>query len=115
MKIELKDVQLYAFHGVYKEERRIGNDYILDLSVEISENTEITTIKDTVNYVTLYEIVKDEMSRPSDLLETVVSNIADTIHKRFPHVRVIDMGLYKMNALIPQFRGKVGVRYSKTF
>ena len=115
MKIELKNVQLFAYHGVYNEERRTGNDYLLNLSVEIDDKSHISSLKDTVNYVTLYEIVQDQMSKPTDLLETVVTNIAEVIHERFPQIKVIEISLYKLNPLIKQFIGNVGVTYSKTF
>ena len=33
--IELKEIRIHAYHGVCKQERRVGNDYIVRIKVNL--------------------------------------------------------------------------------
>ena len=114
--IELKDVKFFAFHGVHEEERRTGNEFLVNLSAELSPGIDkITSIKETVNYVSLFEIVKKEMMQPVDLLETLINNIIDRVHNAFPEIKRITVTVDKLNPLISSFSGKVSVTCEKKF
>ncbi len=114
--IELKDVKFFAFHGVYEEERKTGNEFLVNLTVELENASKrISTIRDTVNYVTLFEIVQEQMNQPQDLLETLAMNISERIHERFPSAANIKVRIDKKNPVIPHFSGSVSVTYKKTY
>ena len=69
--ISLKGLRFYAFHGVYPEEKIIGNQFEIDLDIEcIPVSGTITSISDTVNYTDLYLLIRTEMKKPTELLET---------------------------------------------
>ena len=67
--IELKEIRIHAYHGVCKQERRVGNDYIVRIKVkfDISKAAESDSVSDTINYADIYDVVKCEMSTPSNL------------------------------------------------
>ena len=114
--IELKQLYFFSFHGVYEEERKVGGEFIVDLSAKYtSTGNTITSIKDTVNYATLYEIVKEEMNQPKDLLETIAQSIAEKIHLSFPVIKEIEIRIEKKNPPIVNFSGNVAVKYRKQF
>ncbi len=53
--IHLHDLLFNAFHGIHEEERRLGNEYVVDASLEFHETIEVIThINETINYVTNY-------------------------------------------------------------
>ncbi len=71
----------------------------------------ISSISETVDYVGVFSIAKKHMSNPTQLLETLVMDIAREISTKFIQVDEIAISLYKLNAPISSFSGKVGVTY----
>ena len=114
--ISVNASRFYAFHGYHEEEKQTGNEFEVDLSVEIlpGDGT-ITGIGETVNYVSLFEILREEMQRPRKLLETLAMEIASSLHQRFPEISKLSISIQKLNPPIYQFTGRVGIRYEKTF
>ena len=114
--IELKQICFYSFHGVYQEEKKVGGEFVIDLSVKYTSGESlIDSIKQTVNYASLYEIVKAEMNQPRELLETITQSIAEKIHMTFPIVKEIEIRIEKKNPPIANFNGNVAVTYRKMF
>ena len=114
--IELKELQFFAHHGLYPEERITGNEFKVDLSVVYEPLKEtITHLDETINYATLFELVRDEMNRPEGLLETVVMKIAANIKTVFPQVKRINIAITKLHPPIATFAGSVGVNFQKEY
>jgi dihydroneopterin aldolase len=97
--IRLKNIKIYAFHGCLVEEGKIGSDYLVNLSVtanlERAANTD--ELRDTVDYVKLQSIVKDEMAIRSKLLEHVGQRIIDAIFIQLPLVDSVKVTVAKVN------------------
>ena len=115
IQIELKKVRFHAFHGLYEEEKKAGNDYEFNLFVNWETDEIITSLSETVNYAKLYELVKAEMIIPRQLLETLLMELAEKIHEEFPFVKEINMSVTKLNAPIINFIGSTSVTYKKTY
>ncbi len=113
--VELKNVHFHAFHGLYEEEKKAGNDYEFNLTVSWEAGALITNLNETVNYVKLYELVKAEMKNPRQLLETLLMELAEIIHQEFQFVKEINMSVAKLNAPILNFIGSTSVTYKKTY
>ena len=81
------------------EEKKIGSDYIVNLTVnaDLSLSSVTDKLEDTVDYVTLLTIVKKEMSIRSRLLENVVDRIVKQIFNDFPKVNKITVSVSKRN------------------
>ena len=84
--IELDGMRFWAFHGCLESERSKGNLFLVDFKgeMDLRKAAESDSIKDTVNYGEIYEIVKAEMDVPSDLLEHVAGRIIQRLSDRFP-------------------------------
>ncbi len=97
--IELKNIKLYANHGCLKEETLIGSEYRVDLRVKSNLKPAALSdkLEDTVDYVTLNAIVKEEMSQRSALLEHVAKRIIDRILIEFPNISKVDVDVAKIN------------------
>lgn len=114
--VELKRLHFFAFHGLFAEERKTGNEFDVNLSVCYSPvSGVITDINETVNYAKLFELVKTEMQKPRDLLETLVMEIAELIHASFPQIRKVEISIDKLYPPIAGFDGSVGVIYKKEY
>lgn len=84
--IELEDMRFWAHHGCLEIERTEGNLFMVDFRGEIDLSKVLVTgeLADTVNYGEIYDVVKDEMAIPTDLLETITGRIAKRIADNFP-------------------------------
>lgn len=114
--IELKRLHFYAYHGLYAEEKKTGNEFEVNLSVSYEPiSGTVTDISDTVNYAKLYELVKTEMQKPRHLLETFVMETTEIIHLSFPQVKRIAISISKLHVPIAKFTGIASVSFVKEF
>lgn len=114
--INLNDLVFFGRHGVYEEEKIVGNEFEIKLAVSFVPDEDIISgIDHTINYETIYLLLKKEMEQPSPLLETLVIRIAENLHKIFPQIKKISIVVHKLHPPIESFRGKVGVSYDKEF
>ncbi len=104
--IEIENMEFYSNHGCYREEKVVGNHFIVNLKMETSNSVAIKTdsIKDALNYQIAYEIVKEEMREPSHLLEHVAGRILD---KLFVSLPLIESASVKVSKLNPPMGGKI--------
>lgn len=104
--IELDDIEIYAFHGCYAEEQRVGNRFVVNLSldVECSRAAATDDIVDATNYLTAYDIVRREMQVNSHLLENVAARIADALKAEL-RPRGLLSGSVKISKMAPPVGG----------
>ena len=97
--IRLKDIRIFTNHGCLTEEEKIGSDYLVNLTVsaDLSEAAQSDALTETVDYVHLNKIVKDEMSVRSKLLEHVGQRIIDRIFEELPLVQIVEVEVSKVN------------------
>ena len=97
--IQVNNIKLYAYHGCLEEEAKIGSEYRVDVSVKANlEKSSITDeLTDTVDYVHLNHIVKQEMAVRSKLLEEVVKRILNRIFKELSMVEKAKVSVAKLN------------------
>ena len=86
--IELEGMQFKAYHGCLEQEKVRGNSFTVDFrgELDLSAAAESDNLSDTLNYGEIYEIVADEMSIPSELLENVAGRILKAIEEKFPQL-----------------------------
>ena len=98
-KIYLKNIRLYAFHGCMDEEEKIGSDYIVNVVVKtnLDKSSKSDQLKDTVDYVALHAIVKEEMQQRAKLLEHVADRILNRIIEEHPSVQKAKVNVSKRN------------------
>ncbi|RZS99336.1 dihydroneopterin aldolase [Aquimarina brevivitae] len=97
--IKLKNIKVYAYHGCLVEEKKIGSDYRVDLSVkaDLTQSAKTDALSDTVDYVHLNKIVKEEMAIRSKLLEHAAERILDRILEELPMVQKAKIDVSKIN------------------
>ena len=104
--IKISNIRVYAYHGCLVEEGKIGSDYRVDLSVKanLKPSAKSDHLADTVDYVHLNKIVKEEMAVRTKLLETVAKLILDRILLEIP---LVDKAKIKVSKLNPPIGGNV--------
>ena len=113
--IEVKNIRLYAYHGCLDEEGKIGSEYRVDLAVraDLSASAKSDKLSDTVDYVHLNKIVKEEMAIRTKLLETVADKILIRILAEIPLVGKATVAVSKMNPPIGGNVAMVTIKMSK--
>lgn len=104
--IKISNIKVYAYHGCLVEEGKIGSDYRIDLAVkaDLTKSAKTDHLADTVDYVHLNKIVKEEMAVRTKLLETVASLILDRILLEIP---IVNKAKIKVSKLNPPIGGNV--------
>lgn len=97
--IKVENIRVFAYHGCLKEETKIGSEYRVDLEVKANLQTSAKTdmLSDTVDYVFLNRVIKEEMGVPSHLLETVAKRILTRIFNEDKLVTKATVWVSKLN------------------
>ena len=97
--IKVTNIRVFAYHGCLVEEGRIGSDYRVDLTIKADLTKSATTdnLADTVDYVHLNKIVKEEMAIRSQLLEEVANRILNRILNELAMVKKATVAVSKIN------------------
>ncbi|MFS4415440.1 dihydroneopterin aldolase [Maribacter sp. 2307ULW6-5] len=105
-KVLVENIRVYAHHGCLPEETVIGSDYLVSVTVwaPLKKAAKSDRLKDTVDYVHLNAIVKEEMAIPAKLLEHVAKRILDRILGELPTVKKAQLLVSKVN---PPINGDV--------
>ena len=98
-KVYIENIRVYAYHGCLPEEALIGSDYRVDIWVEgdLSVSAVSDQLADTIDYVTLCACVREEMAKPSKLLEHVAQRIVDRIFEASVGVNEASVKVSKIN------------------
>ena len=66
--IKVENIRVFANHGCLNEETKIGSDYRVDLEIKANLKTSAMSdeLVDTVDYVFLNKVVREEMATPSE-------------------------------------------------
>jgi 7,8-dihydroneopterin aldolase/epimerase/oxygenase len=98
-KVSLEGLEFHAYHGYYPHERSSGNKFEIDIHVDtaFSESAFQDDLAGTLDYEHLYKVVKEEMEKPSKLLETVAHLIAERTLKTFPGSSHVEVKISKFN------------------
>lgn len=97
--IQLKEMQFYSFHGVAPQETKVGNLFIVNLTLEapLEKAAKSDFVDDTISYAILHDLIKEEMNIPSKLLENVGYRIAKRIFEEFPQITQLTISVAKKN------------------
>ena len=97
--IRVQNIKIYSNHGCLQEEAKIGSDYRVDIEVEadLSKSAVSDKLADTVDYVHINKIVKEEVIIRSELLEHVVQRILDRLLDETPLISKATVALSKLN------------------
>jgi 7,8-dihydroneopterin aldolase/epimerase/oxygenase len=116
MTIKLTGLILKGEHGLYPEEKLLGNEFRLDVNLSYSIGEAIISSLDhTVDYVMVYELVKKEFAQPEALLETLAMRMAASLKQYFPQVLEVEVSIHKLHPPLFSFRGSTGVSYRKVY
>ena len=110
--IQLNDLRFYAFIGVDPQERKVGNEYSVDLSISTDAGDFVEEdLSTTISYADLYDIIADEIRKPRLLLESTARIIARRLRSTFPTIDTVSVKITKLAPPIPGINGSASVEY----
>lgn len=116
-KIAIEGMRFYAFHGFYDEEQKIGNEYEVDIYVNTNFSAAATKddLAGTVNYETIYRIVKIEMQKKTRLLEALAQRIIDKMKTIFDTMESVTIRISKLRPPISGDIARVWIEMSESY
>ena len=111
-KIYVNGMEFYGYHGVFKEENKLGQRFRVDLMVELNlkQAGETDDLEHTVNYAELYNYCKKIVEgKPYKLVEAVAEQIAKEIITNFDSVQYCTVKMIKPDPPIPGHYKEVAV------
>jgi len=102
--ITLTGVRAFGRHGVFEQERRDGQTFVVDTTLYLQTSTAAASddVADTVDYGELAErVVEIVEGDPVDLIETLAARLADDILMNHRPVQMVAVTVHKPDAPIP--------------
>jgi dihydroneopterin aldolase len=109
--IRLNNLTIFGHYGVSPAEREVGQKIELDLELhaDLKAACQSDSLKDTINYESVYAKVVEVVSeRKHRLLESLGEDITDCLLQNFPVSRVV-IRLRKLNLPFPNSLSHVEV------
>ena len=105
--IHLQDMEFRAYHGCYDLEQVVGNRFNVELTIttHLGAVADEDAVEKAVNYLTVYEIVREVMRIKCRTIERVAQNIIGAVKEQFPQITEVECSVAK---LAPPLGGKIG-------
>ncbi len=100
-KIVIKDLEIFAYHGVLPEEKRQGQTFIVtvEMFLDLYDAGIEDDLNETVNYADVCSTIKEVMTEEKyNLIEAAAESIAGTILLKYHKVKMVRVILSKPEA-----------------
>jgi 7,8-dihydroneopterin aldolase/epimerase/oxygenase len=97
--IEIEGMEFYAFHGYFEAEKIVGNRFLVNVAIEThcEKAAQSDNLDDALNYQTIYQLIYEEMQKPSSLLENVAGRILNRLYDEFKTISNVKVKISKIN------------------
>ena len=111
-KIILNQLHFYGYHGLFPEEKKLGQRFDIDLEffldLEIAGKSD--DMSDSIHYGEAFEIVKEIVEgEPKNLIEALAESIAAKLLSHFDLLKACRVRVIKPNPPIPGHYESVAV------
>lgn len=113
----LEGMEFHAYHGCYEEENQIGGKYTVNVVLETNFEAcaDADDLTSTINYETVYRLVKKEMKIPSKLIEHLGYRILQKITFLFDELEYVKVNIIKHNPPIGAKIANVQISVDKNY
>jgi 7,8-dihydroneopterin aldolase/epimerase/oxygenase len=115
-KIFVNQMEFYGYHGVFPEETRLGQRFVVDLTVfvDLKKAGETDELEHSVNYGELFRVCKEIVEgKPFKLVEAVAEKIAEIVLSQFTLVSEVTIKVIKPDPPIPGHYRSVAVEITR--
>lgn len=109
--IEIEGMEFYAYHGHFKEEQLVGSRFLVNVIMETNfeKASQSDKLADTINYLFVYQLIKEEMDVKSHLLEHIAGRIINRLYNTCTILKKVRVKISKINPTIGGQIDKVSV------
>ena len=96
--IRISRIHGFGYHGVFEEERKVGQDFYvdLDLFLDLSLPSRSDVLDDTIDYSSASELALSAIQgKPFALIEKLAGEIADELITKFPRLEKVAVTVHK--------------------
>ncbi|MFJ8264262.1 dihydroneopterin aldolase [Rummeliibacillus sp. NPDC094406] len=115
--IHIKDLEFYGYHGVLREETKLGQRFRVTLAIatDLQHAGETDELDNTVSYAEVYDLCKEVVEgKPYKLIEAVAEKIAAVVCETYPNaVKGIRVEVIKPDPPIPGHYREVSVEITR--
>jgi 7,8-dihydroneopterin aldolase/epimerase/oxygenase len=110
-RIHIQGMEFYSYHGLLKEETKIGGRFVVEILIDTDFTRAAThdDIEGTVDYSEVYDLVKAEMDIPSKLIEHVAGRIKTRLLDRLPSIELVEVTVEKIRPPVKGIMASVRV------
>lgn len=111
-KIILNQLQFYGYHGLFPEENKLGQRFIVDLTLfcDLKKAGQTDEMTDSIDYGQVYKVVRQIVEgEAKNLIEAVAEAIAKQLFQNFPLLEATNVKVTKPNPPIPGYYDSVAV------
>ncbi|WP_062350125.1 dihydroneopterin aldolase [Bacillus kwashiorkori] len=115
-RIYLNQMEFYGYHGVFAEENKLGQKFIIDVILEIDLQAagETDNLMKTINYAEVYSICQTIVENKTfKLIEAVAETIAEELLANYMNVQACTIKVTKPNPPIPGHYHSVAVEITR--
>ena len=115
-KIILQKMSFYGYHGVFPEETKLGQRFIIDLIVEadLKKAGETDSLAASIHYGEIYQVCKEIVEgKPYKLIEAVAERIASELLQSFEAISVVTVRVIKPDPPIAGHYESVAVEITR--
>mgnify|MGYP005711884759 FL=1 len=119
--IQVEGINVYGTHGVYEQEKKKGQEFRIDLQIELRENIlnfenyKSESFDNSVNYENLVnEVINVSDSNSFDLIETFAYEILNSLRK-YNNISKATVTIHKPNSPLKELVEDISVTASEEF
>ncbi|HEY2542341.1 MAG TPA: dihydroneopterin aldolase [Gaiellaceae bacterium] len=111
--VEVSGLRVFGHHGVHREEREAGQDFLFDIELEVGERGASDRLEEAVDYVAVARTVREvSAAQEYSLIEALAIAVAETLRERF-QVERATVRVTKPAVMPAGLEGTVSVRVSR--
>ena len=119
--IQVEGINVYGTHGVYEQEKKKGQEFRIDLQIELRENIlnfenyKSESFNNSVNYENLVnEVINVSDNNSFDLIETFAYEILNSLRK-YNNISRATITIHKPNSPLKDLVEDISVTASEEF
>jgi len=119
--IQVEGINVYGTHGVYDQEKMNGQNFKIDLLIELKENIlnfenyKSESFENTINYENLVnEVINVSDNNSFDLIETFAYEILNSLRK-YNNILKATVTIHKPNSPLKELVEDISVTASEEF
>ncbi|AME09847.1 MULTISPECIES: dihydroneopterin aldolase [Gemella] len=116
-KLFIKNLEVFAYHGLFNEENKLGQKFIFDVECDVNYTKALFSddMNDSISYASIADIViKTATENTFNLLERLTGEIVKNIFNKFSEVTAIKLEINKPNAPLKYSFDKCGTKLTIT-